>query len=62
MRDVIRNDQRFVTYVDTVDFIQCGDQLIVYGIVNDDRAKSDIELKIKEIQGIPHIQNKIIVK
>lgn len=62
VRDVIRRDPAFVSFAGDVDFIECNGNLIVFGVVPTVKERTAIETKIKAVEGVSNVQNKLILK
>lgn len=62
VRDVIRKDPVFVSFANDVDFIECDGNIIIFGVVPSVKERTAIETKVKSIQGVSNVQNKLILK
>lgn len=64
VRNVIREDKQLVVYIhdDLIDFVPCGNILIVFGVVDSEEAKEAIIQRVRSVQPEVQVQNKIIVK
>lgn len=61
-REALRTDRVLLPFAENIDFVQCGDTVIVFGVVGSQKIKSDIEAKIKSVGGSATVENRIIVK
>lgn len=61
-KEAITKDQNLAHFLSSIDFIQCGDIIIVYGVVNNPKAKNDIGAKLKHVDPSIQVENKIIVR
>jgi hypothetical protein len=61
-RDAFRSDKVLLPYAESVDFVQCGDTTIVFGVVSSPEIKANIENKLRSLDGVSKIENRIIVK
>lgn len=61
-RERLRGDRDFANYVDQVDVVQCGDNTVLFGVVNSEKAKADLAAKVRSMEGVHNVQNRVIVK
>lgn len=62
VKEILRSDPVFVNVAKTVDVIECNGSTIIFGVVNTEKEKNDLIVKIKNLGGSSEIQNRIIVK
>lgn len=62
VKEVLKQDPALAVYADAVDVIECNGNVIVFGVVDSDSVKTDFVAKIKSVEGVSNVQNKIIVK
>jgi hypothetical protein len=59
-RENIKSDPRLAAYAERIDAIECGNRVILFGVVNSQEAKSNLELKAKNL-GSTGVENRIMV-
>lgn len=62
LRKVIQDDRALAVYAPNIDYIACGDSVIVFGVVDSDQIKTDIERRLSSAGDGVRVQNKLIVK
>ncbi len=61
VREVIVADPAMAPFADSIDAVNCNGNLVLFGVVNDDALKAKIENRVKALQGVNNVQNKIMV-
>lgn len=62
VREMIKSDPVFLKFADSIDAIDCGDRVILFGVVNTSEVKTKIESSVKNLGSEKNIENRIIVK
>lgn len=61
-RLAIQNEPTLVSFVDSVQFTQRGDTVVIFGTVDSEITKAKIESIVRDIPGVVNVENKLIVK
>lgn len=59
-RETLRTDPALVSFAEKIDAIECGNRVILFGVVNSQQIKSNLELKAKNLSGT-NVENRIMV-
>lgn len=61
LKEFMRGDPVLSASSEKVDALQCGDRVVLFGVVDSQQAKSKIELKVRADSGLPVVENKIMI-